>query len=428
MTAIAHPQYARPTKTRWLLLALELFIAVTAVGGAIYGLSGAESVPREWLEGSPFDGYLIPSLTLLVAVAGSMAVAAGGILLWDRRAPGLSVAAGVVLLGWLAGQLLIIPFSWLQPLYAALALAVIGLGRRLHRQPAPQSSGREFAVQVVQRGRPAWLWLSVPIALLAVTGSVAGILVDSIYSKETENWAAQSVAQDIANLAAFPALLLLAAMAGRGSLRAYLAWLGVLAFSVYSYAIYAFTIHFGPLFLPHVAVLGLSVYALIGGIVSLDVERVKASFGERAPVRSTAALLLALGSGSSLLWLSGIVPATLAGETPDELLDTGLPANPVHVIDLAVLLPAALLAGALLRSRRSFGFVLAPLVLTAMALLGVTIVTIQAAFAARDLDAVWGVAAGVGVVTVVELLVLARFLRAIERDDLPAVRASEARR
>ena len=80
-----------------------------------------------------------------------------------------------------------------------------------------------------------WLWLSLPIAVLAMTGSLIGIVLDDeIYSEETANWAAQSVGQDIANLVAFPVLLLLALLAGRGSMRAYLGWAGVLVYSAYT--------------------------------------------------------------------------------------------------------------------------------------------------------------------------------------------------
>ena len=246
-----------------------------------------------------------------------------------------------------------------------------------------------------------------------------GILVDSIYPQETANWAAQSVAQDFANLINFGALLVLAMLAARGSLRAYLAWLGVLGFGAYSYAIYAFTIHFGPLFLLYVAVLGLSLYTLVGGLLSIDSERVKASFGSSAPVRSTAALVTGVGALFYLLWLSAIVPAMLDGTTPQELVDVGLPTNPVHVIDLAVFLPAALLAGALLWRRRALGYLLAPLVLTMMVLFGVTIVCSNVVFAARGLDAVWALALGMAAFVTVALVTLSRFLRAAARDGLP---------
>jgi len=62
----------------WLLLVLEVVVAANAVGGGICGLSGAEGVPLEWL----------------------------------------------------AIEMLIIPLSWLQPMFLIVALAVILLGFR----------------------------------------------------------------------------------------------------------------------------------------------------------------------------------------------------------------------------------------------------------------------------------------------------------
>ena len=115
----------------WLLLVLELVVAANAVGGGLYGLSGAEGVPPEWLDGSPFETYLIPSLVLLVVVGGTMALAAAALLMHHRRAPELSIGAGVVLLVWLAIEMLIIPLSWLQPAFLVVALAVILLGFRI---------------------------------------------------------------------------------------------------------------------------------------------------------------------------------------------------------------------------------------------------------------------------------------------------------
>src|SRR4051794_13669143 len=141
---------------------------------------------------------------------------------------------------------------------------------------------------VTGRTASIWLRLTAPIVVLALASSLTGLLVDRTYANETANWAGQAVGQDIANLVAFPVLVWCAIVAVRGSLRAYLLWLGLLAFSAYSFAIYAFAMHFEPLFLVHVAVFGMSVYALIGGLASLDVKGVKASLSDRAPVRWTA--------------------------------------------------------------------------------------------------------------------------------------------
>jgi len=262
---------------------------------------------------------------------------------------------------------------------------------------------------------PVWLRFSVPIAALAMTGSVIGIVQqDSVYGRETANWAGQAVGQDIANLIAFTALLVLAYLARRGSLRAYLAWAGVLGYSVYTYAMYVFDVHFGPLFLLWVAVFGLSIYALIGALAALDPAQVRVRFGDRAPVRSTSVVLIVVGVLFALLWLSEIVPSMLAGTTPDSLVVSGLPTSPVHVLDLAVLLPAAVAAGLLLRRGGSWGYVLAPVVLLTMVFIAVGIVSLMVVLGTRGMgsDPVIGVV--IGVVAVIEAVVAARFLRAIE--------------
>jgi hypothetical protein len=126
-----------------------------------------------------------------------------------------------------------------------------------------------------------WLRLTLPIAFLAMTGSVLSLVFqEAIYGRETSDWAAQSVGQDFANLLAFPVLLGAAFFAARGSMRAHLIWIGLLIYSAYTYAIYAFALHFGPLFLVWVAVFGLSVYALIGALVNVDPARFRTNLSE----------------------------------------------------------------------------------------------------------------------------------------------------
>ena len=268
-----------------------------------------------------------------------------------------------------------------------------------------------------------WLWLSILIAVLAISGSVISLaLEERIYGSETANWAAQSVGQDVANLIAFSVLLVLAILALRGSLRAYLGWAGTLAYSVYTYSIYVFAVHFGPLFPLWVAVFGLSIYALIGGLASIDPARVREAFTNRAPVRITSAMLIGIGAGFSLLWLSEIVPAILTETRPQALEDSGLATNPVHVLDLAVFLPAAMAAGVLLSKRHAWGYVLAPVVLVAMVLLAIGIVTLMIVLTVRELDATTAVGAGIAVLAMVELATLIRYLQAIHGDvDLATV-------
>jgi hypothetical protein len=117
----------------WALGATEAVVAVSAAGGAVYGLSGAPGVQAEWLDGSPFSSYVIPSLVLLVAVGGSAALALAALIARDLRAPALGIAAGGILVAWIAVEMIWIPFSPLQPAYLAAGAAMILLGRRIRR-------------------------------------------------------------------------------------------------------------------------------------------------------------------------------------------------------------------------------------------------------------------------------------------------------
>lgn len=250
-------------------------------------------------------------------------------------------------------------------------------------------------------GATTWLWLSVGAALLAIAGSVTSLAVRSIYAGLTPVFLPQALAQDIVNLAiAAPALLILAGLALGGSLRAYLLWLGVLTFTVYNYVIYAFSIPFGPLFLPWVGVLGLCLFALIGGVVAVDHDRVAESFANRRAVVVVAWSLIVVAVLFCLLWLSEDVPALLAGSVPQSVRDMAVPTNPVHVLDLAFFLPAVLVTGVQLLRRRAFAFTVAPAFIVFLILTGMPILVTPFVQAARGETAAWGVLVPIGALTV----------------------------
>jgi dienelactone hydrolase len=127
----------------------------------------------------------------------------------------------------------------------------------------------------------------------------------------------------IGNLVVFPALLAFAHAAARGSMKAYLAWTGTLVYSGYTYTIYAFDVHFGPLFLLYVAVFGLSVWALGASIAGADPALVKERFATPPLVGFAANLLIVVSSGFALLWLSEDVPAIIDGSASDTLVEVG---------------------------------------------------------------------------------------------------------
>ncbi|MBK9688438.1 MAG: hypothetical protein IPO65_12065 [Saprospiraceae bacterium] len=111
---------------------LLAFIAINAFGGGSYGMMSPKELPKEWLEGSPFSTFLIPSLILFVVVGGSHVTAAYYVLRNKNGAYNAALWAGLVLLVWILVQVTIIGFvSFLQPLMAGLAVVVLVITTQL---------------------------------------------------------------------------------------------------------------------------------------------------------------------------------------------------------------------------------------------------------------------------------------------------------
>jgi hypothetical protein len=134
---------------RLALLVVQSFVAVTAIAGGVAlvigslypTLSTALIPPPEYLEGSPFDSYLIPGLTLAVVLGGVHLAAFVFVRLWNRFAMLVAAAAGYAALIWIFVQMIVIPFSFLQTVYFAAGLLELGLVLLLlgvHRPVGPQ--------------------------------------------------------------------------------------------------------------------------------------------------------------------------------------------------------------------------------------------------------------------------------------------------
>jgi hypothetical protein len=270
-----------------------------------------------------------------------------------------------------------------------------------------QPPATSASIPVSARGA-TWLWLSIAAALLAVVGSLIGLSVSSIYAPLTPAFLPQALAQDIANLLIVaPLWLLLAALALRGSLRAYLLWLGVLTFTVYNYVIYTFSIPFGPLFLLWVAVLGMSLYALIGGVTAVHHDAVMARFGNRRAITVVAWFLIVTAVLFLFLWLSEDLPALLSGTRPASLVDMALPTNPVHILDLAFFLPLVFATGVMLLKGKPLAYTLAVPLIVFLVLTGVPILFTPLVQTARGELAAWGVVLPIGTLTFAGVVVLA---------------------
>jgi len=262
-----------------------------------------------------------------------------------------------------------------------------------------------------------WLWLTGPIAFLVAIAAGVGFFIQDLYRDAPVN-AAQAVGQDLITLVvALPVLVVSAILALRGSMRAHLVWLGALGYLVYTYASYALAIEFNSLFLVYVALLGLSLYTLIGGLATTDFAEINAHFSPRTLVKAVSIFLAVVAVLFYFMWLSEDIPALLAGEVPQGVIQAEAPTDVGHVLDMAWILPANVLTAIWLWRRRALGYALAGTLLSFLSLLVLAVMSMmvfQVLYGVAAVVEALGIAVVFGVVFAVSVGMLVWYLRGLK--------------
>jgi hypothetical protein len=116
------------------ILVVAVMNAVTAAGGAWGLMSGAIGVGSRLEARLPWQSPTLGGVALLLVVAVPNAVLAG--LAWsrDRRTGPAAVATGAVLVVWILVELgFLHELSFFHPVYLAIGLLLVRLGRRAPR-------------------------------------------------------------------------------------------------------------------------------------------------------------------------------------------------------------------------------------------------------------------------------------------------------
>jgi hypothetical protein len=96
--------------------------------GNVYGFK----LPSDWLSSYwPFQDYFLPGLILLVVIGGGCLLAAVASLTSTKLGPVISLAMGVVLAGWIAGELIFMTQTMI------LTWVILGAGILLIALSAP---------------------------------------------------------------------------------------------------------------------------------------------------------------------------------------------------------------------------------------------------------------------------------------------------
>ncbi len=213
----------------------------------------------------------------------------------------------------------------------------------------------------------AWL-----LAMVSLCVSLFGLLDPAAYQLETANWAAQAKGQDWFDLILLAPLLVVCGIGAWRRSSTSLTLLGsAFAFALYTFLLYAFSVHFNRAFLLYCGGVGLSFFGLV-----LVMERRRCSAATPGRHRWLGAVLMLLAVFFAVAWLSDIAGALVHRRLPSGLADIGLPTNPVHVLDLSIFLPATFIAGWSAWRGRRLGSVLAPVMLGFAVIMGLSIATL----------------------------------------------------
>jgi hypothetical protein len=265
-----------------------------------------------------------------------------------------------------------------------------------------------------------FLRLSAPLPWLLASASLMGVAWPPLY-RDPPVIAAQAVGQDwVTLLVAAPVLALARRATARGSALGEVVALGVLGYAAYAYALYAFGTRHNELFLVYVAILSLSVWGLVAGLVEIDAPRLATRAAPRLAWRWIGSYFVVLAALFASLWLAEIVPALLRRQTPATVVAWGTPTNGVHVLDLAFVLPVLLWTGVRLWHHKRDSVVVAGVLLFKIVTLGLAILAMGVFQIRRGQHVDAGLMTIFAVMSVVSIAAAVHFTRAVGWRTQPA--------
>ena len=229
---------------------------------------------------------------------------------------------------------------------------------------------------------------SITIAILAIIATLSGLFWKSLYKHDTISITAQMMGQDLITLMiGVPILLLSLYLIYKDSIRGKLLWMGTLFYFLYTYASMSFLTSYNQLFLVYVAIFSISLYTFVYGLLSIDAETIKDSFSSGITIKIAGIFTIFMAAMLSLMWLSMIIQSIISGIAPASL--ENYTTLGIQALDLGVLTPAAIIAGALILKGKSWGYALMSIMIVKMSLLGTAILSMIYFMLENGVNVVW---------------------------------------
>jgi hypothetical protein len=212
--------------------------------------------------------------------------------------------------------------------------------------------------------RPILLRLSDAAAVLTLAAVAAALLLTDAYASVPDHLRPGAWSQDTISAPAALALLAVNARLRQGWEKGWLIWAGLVGYLIYAYALYSFDRVMNPAWPLYLAILSLSVFAVLLFLRGVNPAALKPG-QPPPPRRAVAALFGLLVLLFAALWLAQLLPA-MAARQP-------LPGQTIFALDLAFALPLTALTAWLLWHGNPVGDLLAIPILMKVAVLGVSV-------------------------------------------------------
>lgn len=217
---------------------------------------------------------------------------------------------------------------------------------------------------------------TVGILVLSIISSLLGLFREGHYDVDPALLSRFHAQDAVILVVAVPVLAIGLWTANRGSVRGRVVWLGGLAYMTYMWASIVGTTPFGYFFLGYVVLFSLSLFTLVAGVATTDPAPYFRALDGHLSKPLYAGFLLAVALGLSLLWLSDLVPALLAGTRPVVVEELGEQAIYTYILDLGIVVPSLVITAAWIWQGRQWGYVFAGVLLVMAALLAPSLTAI----------------------------------------------------
>lgn len=196
---------------------------------------------------------------------------------------------------------------------------------------------------------------------LSITGETVKIYGSGLYKNDSLSVVAQGQASDFVTLfLAIPLLIFSLIKALKQSFKGSLLLIGTLAYFFYTYVSYTFLWTYNNLFIVYVALMSMSLFALILSIQTIDLNKLPSKFSNKLPLKLLSAYQFFIAVMIGMLWMGKIITSLLTNTPPIGL--EHYTTLVIQAMDLGFVVPLAFLSGYLLLKKKPYGYLLTSII------------------------------------------------------------------